>query len=140
MHAAFDEAGGGNMIEQLINAPLLDPTWERLGLKCSCLLDLQPGCAGHRADAGRSFKWGHLHFSKPKTQSDQAASLGTRWFCLVQQTPRRGHLRTAGASWGGFFSDHPPGTPAHPAGHLPRAGPLPQTLRAANWGKINLKG
>jgi len=37
-HAAFDEAGGGNMICK-INAPLLDPTCERLKLKCFGLLD-----------------------------------------------------------------------------------------------------
>ena len=33
MHAAFDEAGGGNMIESLINAPLLDPTCGNIGVK-----------------------------------------------------------------------------------------------------------
>jgi len=37
-HAAFDEAGAGNTIG-CIGAPVLDPTCERLGLKCPCLLD-----------------------------------------------------------------------------------------------------
>lgn len=37
-HAAFEEAGGGNMICKII-APLLDPACETLGLKRPCLLD-----------------------------------------------------------------------------------------------------
>ena len=38
-HAAFDEAGGGNMICK-INAPLLDPTCENAGVKFLCVTRL----------------------------------------------------------------------------------------------------